>query len=178
MLYFIKYSIQRVYAHFDLIRKLIPSFTSEVIQNVENHITYVVFISIVAGIVSSSLGIGGGMITNPAFASLGMDPKESSSTSNFLIIVTAIAATFMFILSGQLEINYSICLGTFCTIAAFIGSFYILKYINKTGRSSVLLVIMEYFLIASLFIALYKIFTLDLGDTSFIASLFMTNKFC
>ena len=178
MLYFIKYSIQRVYAHFDLKRKLIPSFTSEVIQNVENHITYVVFISIVAGIVSSSLGIGGGMITNPAFASLGMDPKESSSTSNFLIIVTAIAATFMFILSGQLEINYSICLGTFCTIAAFIGSFYILKYINKTGRSSVLLVIMEYFLIASLFIALYKIFSLDLGDTSFIASLFMTNKFC
>ena len=152
MLYFIKYSIQKVYAHFDLKRKLIPTFTSEVIQNVENHIGYVVFISIVAGIVSSSLGIGGGMITNPAFASLGMDPKESSSTSNFLIIVTAIAATFMFILSGQLEVSYSICLGTFCTIAAFIGSFYILKYINKTKRSSVLLVIMEYFLIASLFI--------------------------
>jgi hypothetical protein len=178
MLYFIKYSIQKVYAHFDLKRKLIPTFTSEVIQNVENHIGYVVFISIVAGIVSSSLGIGGGMITNPAFASLGMDPKESSSTSNFLIIVTAIAATFMFILSGQLEVSYSICLGTFCTIAAFIGSFYILKYINKTKRSSVLLVIMEYFLIASLFIALYKIFTLDLGETSFMASLFITNKFC
>ena len=93
-------------------------------------------------------------------------------------IVTAIAATFMFILSGQLEISYSLCLGTFCTIAALIGSFYILKYINKTGRSSVLYVIMEYFLIASLFIAIYKIFTLDLKDTSFIGSLFITNKFC
>ena len=178
MLYFIKYSIQRVYNHINLKKKIIPNFSSEVIDNVENNITYVVGISIIAGIVSSSLGIGGGMITNPAFASLGMDPKESSSTSNFLIIVTAIAATFMFILSGQLEINYSICLGTFCTIAAFIGSFYILKYINKTGRSSVLLVIMEYFLIASLFIAIYKLFTIDLGETSFFASLFITNKFC
>ena len=178
MLYFIKYSIQRVYNHINLKKKIIPNYSSEVIQNVENNIKYVVGISIIAGIVSSSLGIGGGMITNPAFASLGMDPKESSSTSNFLIIVTAIAATFMFILSGQLEINYSICLGTFCTIAAFIGSFYILKYINKTGRSSVLLVIMEYFLIASLFIAIYKLFTIDLGETSFFASLFITNQFC
>ena len=178
MLYFIKYSIQKVYEHINLKKKLIPDYSSEVIKNVENNITYVVGISIIAGIVSSSLGIGGGMITNPAFASLGMDPKESSSTSNFLIIVTAIATSFIFVLSGQLEISYSIYLGTFCTIAAFIGSFYILKYINKTGKSSVLLVIMEYFLIASLFIAIYKIFTIDLSETSFIGSLFITNKFC
>ncbi len=178
MLYFIKYSIKKVYQHIEIKKKLIPGYSSEVIHNVENNITYVVGISIIAGIVSSSLGIGGGMITNPAFASLGMDPKESSSTSNFLIIVTAIATTFMFILSGQLEINYSICLGTFCTIAALIGSFYILKYINRTGRSSVLLVIMEYFLIASLFIALYKLLTIDLSETTFFGSLFITNKFC
>ena len=178
MMYFIKYSIQRVYTHIETKKRLIPNYTSEVINNVENNITYVVGISIIAGIVSSSLGIGGGMITNPAFASLGMDPKQSSSTSNFLIIVTAIASSFIFILSGQLEIGYSLCLGTFCTIAALIGSFYILKYINKTGRSSVLLVIMEYFLIASLFIAIYKIFTLDLKDVNFFESLFITNKFC
>ena len=178
MLYFINYSIKKVYEHINIKKKLIPYFKSEVVANVENNITYVVGISIIAGIVSSSLGIGGGMITNPAFSSLGMDPKESSSTSNFLIIVTAIASSFIFILSGQLEIGYSICLGTFCTLAALVGSFYILKYINKTGKSSVLLVIMEYFLVASLFIAIYKIFTLDLNDSSFFRSLFMTNKFC
>ena len=178
MLYFIKYSINKVYKHFELKKKLIPNCSTEVVNNIENNISYVVFISVIAGIVSSSLGIGGGMITNPAFASLGMDPKESSSTSNFLIIVTSIAATSMFVLSGQLEINYSICLGTFCTIAALIGSFYILKYINKTGRSSILLVIMEYFLIASLFIALYKIFTLDLNGKSFFGSLLIINDFC
>jgi len=178
MLYFISYSIKKVYEHINKKKKVIPNFKSKVVENVENNITYVVGISIIAGIVSSSLGIGGGMITNPAFYSLGMDPKESSSTSNFLIIVTAIASSFIFILSGQLEIGYSICLGTFCTLAALVGSFFILKYINKTGKSSVLLVIMEYFLVASLFIAIYKIFTLDLKETSFFASIFMTNKFC
>jgi uncharacterized membrane protein YfcA len=178
MLYFIRYSIQKVYEHIDKKKKLIPNFKSEVVKNVEDNIKYVVGISIIAGIVSSSLGIGGGMITNPAFASLGMDPKESSSTSNFLIIVTAIAASFIFILSGQLEIGYSICLGIFCTLAALVGSFYILKYINRTGRSSVLYVIMEYFLIASFFIAIYKIISLDYSETHFFGSLVRTNKFC
>ena len=177
-LYFVRYSIDMVYAHIQRKKNLIPDFKSEVIDNVEKNISYVVGIGIIAGIVSSSLGIGGGMITNPAFSSLGMDPKQSSSTSNFLIIITAIASSFIFILSGQLIIGYSICLGTFCTAAALIGSFYILKYINQTGKSSILLVIMEYFLIASLLIALYKIFTLDLKGHSFIGSLFVTNKFC
>jgi uncharacterized membrane protein YfcA len=177
-LYFVRYSIDMVYAHIQRKKNLIPDFKSEVIDNIEKNLSYVVGIGIFAGIVSSSLGIGGGMITNPAFSSLGMDPKQSSSTSNFLIIITAIASSFIFILSGQLIIGYSICLGTFCTAAALIGSFYILKYINQTGRSSILLVIMEYFLIASLFIALYKLFTLDLKGHSFIGSLFVTNKFC
>ena len=177
-LYFVRYSIDMVYAHIQRKKNLIPDFKSEVIDNIEKNLSYVVGIGIFAGIVSSSLGIGGGMITNPAFSSLGMDPKQISSTSNFLIIITAIASSFIFILSGQLIIGYSICLGTFCTAAALIGSFYILKYINQTGRSSILLVIMEYFLIASLFIALYKLFTLDLKGHSFIGSLFVTNKFC
>ena len=177
-LYFVRYSIDMVYAHIQRKKNLIPNFKSEVIDNVEKNISYVVGIGIIAGIISSSLGIGGGMITNPAFSSLGMDPKQSSSTSNFLIIITAIASSFIFILSGQLIIGYSICLGIFCTAAALIGSFYILKYINQTGRSSILLVIMEYFLIASLFITLYKLFTLDLKGHSFIGSLFVTNKFC
>ena len=173
-----RYSIDKVYEHIAKKKSLIPDYSSEVIDNVEKNLTYVVSISIIAGIVSSSLGIGGGMITNPVFSGLGMDPKQSSSTSNFLIIVTAIASSFIFILSGQLEIGYSLWLGVFCTGAALIGSFYILKYIYQTGKSSILLVIMEYFLIASLFITIYKLITLDLKGHSFIGSLFVTNKFC
>ena len=177
-LYFVKYSINKVYEHIHIKKKLIPDFRSEVIDNVEKNLSYVVFISILAGIISSSLGIGGGMITNPVFASLGMDPKQSSSTSNFLIIVTAIASSVIFILSGQLEIEYSLCLGAFCTGSALIGSIYILSYINRTGKSSILFVIMEYFLVASFFVAIYKIFTLDLNGHSFLGSLFVTKPYC
>ena len=177
-LYFVKISLKKVYDHIHKKKRLFPNFKSEIIDNVEKNTAFIIGISIIAGIVSSSLGLGGGMITNPVFASLGMDPKESSTTSNFLIIVISLASTFIFVLSGQLVIGYSICLGFFCTCAALIGSFYILKYINRTGKSSILIEIMGYFLIISFAISIYKIFTLDLKGYSFFESLFITNKFC
>lgn len=175
---FIKVAIDKVSSHIKRKKELIPNYNSEVIENVEKNVSYVVFIGIVAGIVSSSIGIGGGMITNPVFSSLGMDPKQSSSTSNFLIIVTAIASCFIFITSGQLDFGYSICLGILCTLAALVGSFLILKYINRTGRSSILLVVMEFFLLGSLLIAILKIFTYDTKGLGFIHSLLVINPFC
>ena len=177
-LVFVKLSISYILVKVKRKKELLTDYNSEVMENVQNHITYIVSIGIFAGIVSSSLGIGGGMITNPVFSGLGMDPKQSSSTSNFLIIVTAIASSFIFVLSGQLNINYSLNMGLLCTVAAFIGSFFILKYINRTGRSSILLVIMEYFLIASFFIALYKLITNDTQGYGFIGHIFMLNNYC
>ena len=177
-LIFVKLAISYILKKVRRKKELLTEYNSEVMENVENHITYVVSIGIFAGIVSSSLGIGGGMITNPVFSGLGMDPKQSSSTSNFLIIVTAIASSFIFVLSGQLNIVYSLNMGALCTVAAWIGSFFILKYINRTGKSSILLVIMEYFLIASFFIALYKLITNDTQGYGFIGHIFMLNQYC
>ena len=177
-LIFVKLAISYILVKVRRKKELLPDYKSEVMENVENRLAYVVSIGIFAGIVSSSLGIGGGMITNPVFFGLGMDSKQSSCTSNFLIIVTAIASSFIFVLSGQLNIVYSLNMGSLCTAAAFVGSFFILKYINRTGKSSILLVIMEYFLIASFFIALYKLITIDTKGYGFIGSIFMLNNYC
>ena len=174
----VKMSISYILVKVNRKKELLKDYNSEVMENVQNRIAYIVTIGIFAGIVSSSLGIGGGMITNPVFSGLGMDPKQSSSTSNFLIIVTAIASSFIFVLSGQLNIVYSLNMGMLCTAAAFVGSFFILKYINRTGKSSILLVIMEYFLIASFFIALYKLITNDTQGYGFIGHMFKLNNYC
>ena len=165
-IYFINLAITKVKEHIYLRKSIDPKFTSEVIEKVEENTNHVIFMAIIAGIVSSSLGIGGGMITNPVFASLGLDPKESSSTSNFLIVVTAIASTFLFTFAGQLDINFAVSVGIPCTLSALCGSFFILRYINQTGRSSILLVIMEYFLVASLVIAVFKAIQ-DFSDYGF-----------
>ena len=177
-LIFVKVAIDIAKKSVEKKRKYLNDYNFEVMENVENNMVYIVSIGIFAGIVSSSLGIGGGMITNPVFSGLGMDPKQSSSTSNFLIIVTAIASSVIFISSGQLRVAYSLCLGTLCTAAALVGSLVILKYINKTGKSSILLVIMEYLLVASFFIAVYKLVTIDTRGYGFIGSLFVLNQYC
>ena len=155
---------------------LAPSFKSVVMDNVSKNIIYVVCIAVVAGIVSSMVGIGGGMITNPMFASLGLDPKESSSTSNFLIITTAIASTFLFSFAGQLNFSFAFWVAVPCIIAAFIGSFMILQYINRTKKNSILLVIMLYFLIASMIIIVFKAIG-GLSSQSF-GDIFTLNSFC
>ena len=165
-IYFINLAITKVKEHIYLRKSIDPKFTSEVIEKVEENTNHVIFMAIIAGIVSSSLGIGGGMITNPVFASLGLEPKESSSTSNFLIVVTAIASTFLFTFAGQLDINFAVSVGIPCTLSALCGSFFILRYINQTVRSSILLVIMEYFLVASLVIAVFKAIQ-DFSDYGF-----------
>ena len=175
-LYMIKVAIEEVQTHLHKRKMLDPSFKSDVMDNVSKNIIYVVCIAVVAGIVSSMVGIGGGMITNPMFASLGLDPKESSSTSNFLIITTAIASTFLFSFAGQLNFSFAFWVAVPCIIAAFIGSFMILQYINRTKKNSILLVIMLYFLIASMIIIVFKAIG-GLSSQSF-GDIFTLNSFC
>lgn len=172
----IKIAYFMVKSHLAKRKRIDPEFKDEKMANLSDNVVKVVCIAIVAGIISSMVGIGGGMITNPLFASLGLDPKESSSTSNFLIITTAIATTFLFSFAGQLNYMFAIWLMIPCTAFAFLGSFYIFEYINKTHKSSILLVIMLYFLIASMFIIFFKGY-MDL-DTYTIKAFFTINSYC
>ena len=176
--YFIYVAIQKVQIKSEMKKKLIPNFKTEVSENLEKHAIRTSLIGIFAGIVSCSCGVGGGTITNPVFISMGMEPKESSSTSNFLIIVSCLASSFIFILAGQLKIGYGLILGLLCLSASFIGNHYILSYINKTGKTSVLIVIMEYFLLFSFLVALYKLITVDTQGIGFFKSLFIIKDYC
>ena len=176
--YFIYVAIQKVQIKSEKKKKLISGFKTEVSENLEKYPIRISLIGVFAGIVSCSCGIGGGTITNPVFIGIGMDPKESSSTSNFLIIVSCLASSFIFILAGQLIIGYGLILGGLCLTASFVGNYYILSYINRTGKTSVLLVIMEYFLLFSWIVALYKLFTVDTQGMGFIKSLFAIKDYC
>ena len=176
--YMLKIAVEKIKKRIELKKKLLKNFNSKVLDNISNNFSYSISIGILAGVSASTLGISGGIIANPLFVSLGMDPKESSSTSNFLIVITAIETTFLFIMSGQLQIGYSLCLGSLSVTAAIIGNLFILKYINQTGKSSILLIIMEYFIVGSIFIALYKLITLDRHGIGFLGSFFILNQYC
>ena len=123
------------------------------------------------------VGIGGGMITNPILLGMGLDPKATSSTSTFLIMTTALASSFIYIISGQLNISYAICMGIPCTFSAYFGSKEILAYMNKTKKTSILLSIMLWFLIISMVIILGKTYMEFKGNNKEI-NMFKLNPYC
>ena len=133
-----------------------PNTNDDKLKYLEENTVRIVLLTVFAGIVSSMVGIGGGMITNPILLGMGLDPKATSSTSTFLIMTTALASSFIYLISGQLNISYAICMGIPCTLSAYYGSKEILKYINRTHKNSILLSIMLWFLIISMAVILVK----------------------
>jgi uncharacterized membrane protein YfcA len=69
-------------------------------------ISKVIFMCFIGGVISGSLGVGGGIVMAPLMLELGVDPKTTASTSNFLIMFTSSAGVFLFILSVIIIIIY------------------------------------------------------------------------
>ena len=92
-------------------------------------------------------------------------------------MTTALASSFIYIISGQLNISYAICMGIPCTFSAYFGSKEILAYMNKTKKTSILLSIMLWFLIISMVIILGKTYMEFKGNNEEI-NMFKLNPYC
>ena len=155
-LFFIKVAFDNIKARYAYKKSIDPNTNDDKLKYLEENTVRIVLLTVFAGIVSSMVGIGGGMITNPILLGMGLDPKATSSTSTFLIMTTALASSFIYLISGQLNISYAICMGIPCTLSAYYGSKEILNYINRTHKNSILLSIMLWFLIISMAVILVK----------------------
>jgi len=77
-----------------------------------------VILSFMAGILSSSFGIGGGIIFVPCLIIvLGLGMKKASATSQFALIFTSLSGLILFILDGKP--NYS--MGFILSLGSIIG---------------------------------------------------------
>ena len=155
-LFFIKVAFDNIKARYAYKKSIDPNTNDDKLKYLEENTVRIVLLTVFAGIVSSMVGIGGGMITNPILLGMGLDPKATSSTSTFLIMTTALASSFIYLISGQLNISYAICMGIPCTLSAYYGSKEILNYINRTHKNTILLSIMLWFLIISMAVILVK----------------------
>ena len=163
-------------SHLELTKRITFGNTGLKEEKLSSSVYSMIFYAILAGIISPMIGIGGGMIINPIFAGLGLDPKESSATSNFLIITTVISSTILFICSGQLNLTFTLILSVPCVICAFLGSVFILGYINRTKKSSFLLVMMAYIMVFSLLVLITKAY-LDWNTIHFL-DILTVNPYC
>ncbi|MHA2306601.1 MAG: sulfite exporter TauE/SafE family protein [Candidatus Hodarchaeales archaeon] len=79
--------------------------------------------ALIVGIISSSLGIGGGFITTPSLILIGVEPGYAIGTVLFMIIFTAFSATVAYSRREKLiEYRLGIFTAAFTVIGAIFGS--------------------------------------------------------
>lgn len=135
-------------------------------------------IAIIVGIVSSSFGLGGGVIMSPLLIELGFSPISATHTSNFLILFTASSTLIQFYFQGQIVIEYVTVIWILPIITAIIGYFFINNLISKTKKQYPFLVVISFVLIiASLSVAIYTVIRL-FGIQNLLSFIFKINKLC
>ena len=179
MILSIKFSYSIVKSHLEERKRIDSNYKDDKLVKISQHIIKIVILGILAGVVSSMVGIGGGMLIISLLSILGLEPREISSTSNFLVITSTISTTLLFSFAGQLKYSYALWMAIPCSAAALVGSFLVLKHINKTKRSSFLMEIMFYLMIASLCILLYRgYYLITESSLNTLSDVFKLNSYC
>jgi uncharacterized membrane protein YfcA len=101
-----------------------------------NYTLVISALSLGAGILSSLLGIGGGMILSPMMLEMQVLPEVVAATSTYMILFTSLSAVVQFAVLGRIIWDYA---GVYCVIgffSAIVGQSllsYIVKKYNKTS---------------------------------------------
>lgn len=109
-------------------------------------------LSYLTGILSGSLGVGGGIIINPILLELGYHPAIASTISSYLVLFTSLSTTTQFLIVGAFDLHYALYIFLFSAIGSFLGNFIILKIMRKYDRPSIIVWILFLLLLLSTFI--------------------------
>ena len=88
--------------------------------------------SMLVGIISGSLGLGGGVIITPMLLSTNKTPSVASATSLYMILYISTSTWFQLLLSNTLNIEYGLYVGGFVFVGALLGLWVIRRLIEKT----------------------------------------------
>ena len=96
----------------------------------------------IAAILCGCTGIAGGMVLGPLFLTYNMVPKVMSGTNQYITMIAALAVTLQLIYLGELHFGYAIVFGVTTVLAAMTGIKSINIYTARSGKQSVILIIL------------------------------------
>ena len=105
-------------------------------------------VALLAGIVSTALGLGGGVVLMPLLLAQGSPPLAASATSVYVILYVSASSWFQLFLDGQLLLDYALFLGILAAGGTLLGVFLVTRLLRRSPRQSPLL-----FLLAGLMLA-------------------------
>lgn len=178
LVYIVKYNREYIKANHELKKRLDHNYTNpkeEIFCTQNNNHLYISFIG---GLLSGSLGIGGGLIVTPFMLSLGFSPKTSTTTASLLIIFSSLSSTIMFAMMGSLDLGFAIVLVIPCFLSCYLCSKYVNNYIKKTGKQSILLAFLLFLCFISIVFILFSIRYRANYNYEHNISLFTFNEYC
>lgn len=84
---------------------------------------FFVIIGLIAGILGSMIGVGGGIIISPALTFLGLTPPQVASTSLFAVSSTSVSSTIAYARSNKIQYMLGIKMVLLSIPGAIIGSY-------------------------------------------------------
>lgn len=105
-------------------------------------------IASVAGVGSSLVGLGGGMVFNPLLLEAGVGPEEASATSAVLTFVVALASTLASL--GRVQWADFAVFAAVGALSTFLGRFGMLRQIKARGWDSLIIVCLALMLTVTL----------------------------
>jgi uncharacterized protein len=85
---------------------------------------FFVIVGLIAGILGSMIGVGGGIIISPALTFLGLTPAQVASTSLFAVSSTSISSTIAYARSKKIQYMLGIKMALLSIPGAIIGSYF------------------------------------------------------
>ena len=120
----------------------------DIIWNNTN-ITKFIIISSLTGILSTYMGIGGGMLITPIMIQVGMIPEVVIATGSITTFFSSLISTLNYLLAGRLNLNYGILLSIMSMLGSFIGLKLSDLILMKLKRQSILIFIVSLILLIS-----------------------------
>lgn len=107
-------------------------------------------LSLLAGVLAGSIGIGGGLIKGPLLLEIGLSPMAAISTANFMIFFTSSANTLQYAILGRLELAESLCFLCTAGLAGAVGLLCVYQFMKRTHRQSYLTFFLAFVTLLSL----------------------------
>ena len=120
----------------------------DIIWNNSNIFKFIIIASL-TGVLSTYMGIGGGMLITPIMIQVGMIPEVVIATGSITTFFSSLISTLNYLLAGRLNLNYGILLSIMSMLGSFVGLKLSDLILTKLKRQSILIFIVSLILLIS-----------------------------
>jgi len=101
------------------------------------------------GLITSLLGVGGGVLTVPMLLELGMIPEVATAVSSVMVLLNSASSVVQFVILGRIDGGYGAVLVCIGLCGSLLGMRVIGYIVDKYDKSSVIVLVLVVALAAS-----------------------------